>query len=84
MFPLRTQGAQAEAKEIQTHAEAQKSLQTLSGLRLKPIKCHLGLTRLMFSAHMEPAAAIPPGFLNKCLELRLEWISSPQAHSAQP
>ena len=26
----------------------------------------------------------PPGFLNKCLEPRLEWLAPPQAHSAQP
>ena len=35
-------------------------------------------------SHMEPAAATPSGFLNKCLELRLGRLSSPQAHSAEP
>ena len=30
------------------------------------------------------AAATGTGFLNKCLELRLEWLASPQPHSAHP
>ena len=35
-------------------------------------------------SHTPRAAATPPGFLNKCLELRLEWLLPPQAHSARP
>ena len=40
-------------------------------------------------SHIEPAAVTQTGFLNKCRdpwidELRLEWLSSPQAYSAHP
>jgi|GEM_PF-3949258 len=31
-----------------------------------------------------PHVAPPPGFLNKCIEVRLGWLSSPKVHSAQP
>ena len=33
--------------------------------------------------HTPPGVAQPTGFLNKCLELRLEWLAPPQAHSAR-
>ena len=35
-------------------------------------------------SHTPPGFVQPPAFLNKCLELRLDGLSSPQAHSAQP